>query len=111
MATLRLNLPDLYLTRLAFLEDVLMDEYDIEDGIVNSLFKVKDTDKPFVRTTTVATFGLVPTKAEGEDNAWDEMAQGFDKTYTLDTYELGFITSKEALDEDRKSTRLNSSHL
>ena len=102
MATLRVNLPDLYLTRLAFLEEVLMDEYDIEDGVVNSIYRVKDTDKPFVRTTSVATFGSVPIKAELADNAWDEMAQGYDKTYTPDTYELGFLTSKEALDDEQE---------
>ena len=42
MATYRNTLPDLYLSRLAFLEDVLFDEYDLEDGIVSQLFKMPD---------------------------------------------------------------------
>ena len=33
MATLRTTLPDLYLSRLAFLEDVLFDEMPIEAGV------------------------------------------------------------------------------
>lgn len=103
MATLRTSLPDLYLSRLAFLEDVLFDEINIEDGIVDRLFKVKDMgNKPFVRTTTVASFGIVPTKAEGADVTYEELAQGFDKTYTADTYELAFRTSKEALDDEQE---------
>src|SRR3990170_5468478 len=103
MATLRSAMPDLYLTRLAYVEDVLFDEIDIEDGVVSRVVRVKDMgNKPFVRTTTVASFGVVPTKAEGVDVAYDELAQGFDKTYTADTYELAFRTSKEALDDEQE---------
>ena len=103
MATLRTALPDLYLSRLAFLEDVLFDEIDIEDGIVGRICRVKDMgNKPFVRTTTVASFGSVPTKAEGADVSYDELAAGFDKTYTADTYELAFRTSKEALEDEQE---------
>lgn len=103
MATLRTTLPDQYLTRLAFLEDVLFDEYEIEDGIFNQILRVKDMgNKPLVRTTTVASFGVVPIKAEGADVTYDELAQGFDKTYTADTYELAFRTSKEALDDEQE---------
>jgi len=103
MATLRATFPDLYLSRLAFLEDVLFDQIGLEDGIVSQLFKVRDMgSKPFVRTTTVASFGSVPKKSEGANVTYDDLAQGFDKTYTADTYELAFRTSKEALDDEQE---------
>ena len=103
MATYRANLPDLFLTRLAFLEDVLFDEIDIEDGVFQSLLKIRDMgNKPFVNTTTVASFGIVPIKAEAVNVAYDEIAQGFDKKYTADTYELAFRTSKEGLDDEQE---------
>mgnify|MGYP001568628341 FL=1 len=103
MATLRTTLPDLYLSRLAFLEQVLFDEIDIEDGVVSSVVDVRDMgSKPFVRTTTVASFGTVPVKAEGANVTYDDLAQGFDKTYTADTYELAFRASKEALDDEQE---------
>ena len=103
MPSYRSAAPDLYLTRLAFLEDVLFDEIDIEDGVASQLFKMRDMgNKPFVRTTTMASFGTVPIKAEGADVAYDEMVQGFDRTYTADTYELAFSTSKEALDDEQE---------
>lgn len=103
MATLRATLPDLYLSRLAFLEDVLFDEIDIEDGVFANILKMRDMgNKPFVRTTTVASFGTVPTKAEAANVTYDEMAQGFDKTYTPDVYELAFRTSKEAIDDEQE---------
>jgi hypothetical protein len=103
MATLRTTLPDLYLQRLAFLEDVLFDEMPVEASIAGTLLKVRDMgNKPMVRTTTVASFGSVPIKAEGAAVTYADMAQGFDQTYTADTYELAFKTSKEALDDEQE---------
>ena len=103
MATFRSTLPDLYLTRLAFLEDVLFDEFDLEDGVVSRIFKMRDMgNKPFVNTTTVASFGTVPIKAEGADVTYDELAMGYDQQYRADTYELAFRTSKEALDDEQE---------
>ncbi len=103
MATLRTALPDNYLVRLAFLEDVLFDHIKIEDGVVPSVVKIRDMGtRPFVNTTTVASFGLVPIKPEGADVAYDDLAQGYDKKYQADTYELAFQASKEALDDEQE---------
>jgi len=105
MATYRPALPDLFLSRLAFLDDVLMDEIKVEDGVVPTVFKVRDMgNRPMVRTTTVASFGVVPTKAEGADVTYDDLAQGYDTTYQADTYELAFKTSKEALDDEQEES-------
>ena len=72
MATLRTTLPELYLSRLAFLEDVLCDEIDIEDGVFSKILRNRDMgNKPFVRTTTVASFASVPVKAEGANVTYD----------------------------------------
>lgn len=103
MATLRTTLPDLYLSRLAFLEDVLFDEMPIEAGVFQRILKVRDMgNKPFVKTTTVASFGQVPIKAEGAAVTYEDLAQGFDVTYQADTYELAFRASKEALDDEQE---------
>ena len=102
MPTLRTTLPDLYLSRLAYLEDVLFDEYPIEDAVSEQVLRVRDMKNAIVRTTTVASFGTVPIKTEGANVTYDELAAGFDKTYTADTYELAFRTSKEALDDEQE---------
>ena len=103
MATLRTTLPNLYLSRVAFLEDVLFDEMPIEAGVFQRILKVRDMgNKPFVRTTTVASFGQVPIKAEGAPVTYEDLASGFDATYQADTYELAFRTSKEALDDEQE---------
>lgn len=103
MATLRTTLPDLYLSRLAYLEDVLFDEMPIEAGIFQRLLKIRDMgNKPIVRTTTVASFGTVPIKAEGADVTYEDLTAGFDVSYQADTYELAFRASKEALDDEQE---------
>ncbi|MDO8793692.1 MAG: hypothetical protein Q7J25_03635 [Vicinamibacterales bacterium] len=105
MATYRVNLPDLYLTRLAYLDDVLMDEIKVEDGVVPSVFSVRDMgNRPMVRTTSIASFGQVPIKVESANVTYDELAQGYDVTYQADTYELAFKTSKEALDDEQEES-------
>src|SRR2546428_7529325 len=103
MPTLRTTLPSLYLSRLAFLEDVLFDELPVEASIAQQILKVRDMgNKPFVKTTTVASFGTVPIKAEGAAVQYADLGAGFDQTYQADTYELAFKASKEALDDEQE---------
>ena len=103
MATLRTTLPSLYLSRLAFLEDVLFDEMPIEAGVFQRILKVRDMgSKPFVKVTTVASFGSVPIKGEGAAVTYEELAAGYDTTYQADSYELAFRASKEALDDEQE---------
>lgn len=103
MATLRLNLQDLYMERLPFLDKVLFERMPIEDQISESILKVRDIgNKPFVNTTTVGSFSTVPIKPEGVNVTYQDLAQGFDKKYTPDTYELGFRATMEALDDEQE---------
>ena len=103
MATLRGNLPDLYLSRLPFLEDVLFEEMEENEAKSEQLLKVRDIgNKPFVNTTTVGSFSTVPIKPEGVNVTYQNLAQGYDKQYTPDTYELGFRATKEALDDEQE---------
>ncbi len=103
MATLRTNLPQLYLNRLANLDEVLFDEIAIEASPWQRILRVRDMgNKPFVTTTTVASFGMVPIKAEGAAVQYEDMASGFDYRFQADTYELGFRASKEALDDEQE---------
>lgn len=100
---LRNVLPDNFLARLAYLDETLFDEIDVEDGVVSSVINIKEMgNRPIVRTTTVASFGTVPIKAEGADVVYDTLAQGYDTTYQADTYELAFQASKEALDDEQE---------
>src|SRR3989304_3816924 len=103
MATFRPTLPDLYLSRLAFLDDVLFDAMPIESAPFQRILRVRDMgNRPFLKTTTVASFGQVPIKLEGAQVQYEDMAQGYDATYTADNYELGFRASQEALEDEQE---------
>ena len=103
MATLRTTLPALYLSRVANLEDVIFDAMPIEASVFGKILKVREMGKKsFVRTTTVASFGSVPVKAEGAGVTYEDLASGYDSTYQADTYELAFRASKEALDDEQE---------
>ena len=103
MATLRTTLPSLYLSRLAFLEDVLFDEMPVEAGVFQRILKVRDMgNKPFVKVTTVGSFGTVPVKTEGANVTYADLSAGFDSTYQANSYELAFRASKEALDDEQE---------
>ncbi len=103
MATLRTTLPALYIDRAAYLEDVLFDEIAIESGVFQRILKVRDMgNRPLVRTTTVASFGQVPVKAEGAPVTYEDLASGFNATFQADSYELAFRASKEALDDEQE---------
>src|SRR5215475_14007850 len=103
MATIRPTLPSLYLSRLAFLEDVLFDEMPVEAGVFQRILKMRDMgNKPFVKVTTVGSFGQVPIKAEGAPVTYEDLAAGFDSVYQADSYELAFRASKEALDDEQE---------
>src|SRR5438552_14403923 len=103
MATLRTTLPSLYLSRLAFLEDVLFDEMPVEAGVFQKILKVRDMgNKPFVKVTTVSSFGTVPVKTEGANVTYADLSAGFDSTYQANSYELAFRASKEALDDEQE---------
>jgi len=75
----------------------------IEAGVFQRILKVRDMgNKPFVKTTTVASFGQVPIKGEGAAVTYEDLAGGFDTSYIADTYELAFRASKEALDDEQE---------
>ena len=102
MATFRTTLPSLYLSRLANLEQVLVDEMPIEAGIFQRILRVRETTKSFITVTTVGSFGTVPIKTEGAAVTYEDLAAGFDSRYQPDTYELAFRASKEALDDEQE---------
>jgi phage major head subunit gpT-like protein len=71
--------------------------------VFQRILKVRNMgNKPFVKTTTVASFGSVPIKSENSAVTYDDLAAGYDVTYQADTYELAFRASKEALDDEQE---------
>ncbi len=64
------------------------------------IFNVEKSDKNFEEDVNVYGLGLATVKDEGANIAYDTMAQGFLKRYVHVTYGLGFIITREAIEDN-----------
>lgn len=71
-----------------------MPEYD-------KLFAKATSDKAYEEDVALSTFGYVPTKPEGSQTRFDSMKQFFISRYTHITYALGFIITREAMEDNQ----------
>ena len=58
------------------------------------------SEKHFEEDVNMYGLGLAPVKPEGENITYDEMAQAFIKRYQHVTYGLGFILTREAIEDN-----------
>ena len=65
------------------------------------LFDVKDSGMNFEEDVEHTSFGLAPIKPEGQATAYDQHQQGFTKRYVHVAYSLGYIVTKEELDDNQ----------
>ena len=72
-------------------------EYPVE---WTDLFEQHKTDRAFVEDVGISGFGLASIKTEGAPITYDSERQGFTTRYTMVTYALGFIVTREAFDDD-----------
>lgn len=73
------------------------DEYPMEYG---EIFDMERSEQNFEEDVNVHGFGLAPVKPEGQSVSYDDMAQGFLKRYTHITYALGFIITREQIEDN-----------
>ena len=64
------------------------------------LYDVENSTKAFEQDVQVTGFGLAPVKAQGAGIHYDGEDQGFVSTYTHIAYALGYIVTKEELDDN-----------
>lgn len=65
------------------------------------IFKVEKSDKNFEEDVSMHGFGLAVKKPEGTNLSYDQAAQGFIKRYIHDVYGLGFIITREAIEDNQ----------
>ena len=63
------------------------------------VFETDTSDKSYEEDAELTGFGLVPVKAEGDAISYDAETQGYVKRYTNVTYGMGYIVTREALDD------------
>lgn len=73
-------------------------EYPVE---VTKLFEQHTSKRQFEEDVSVSGFGLGIVKPEGAGFSYDSMRQGFVTRYTHVVYGLGFVITREMVDDDQ----------
>lgn len=66
---------------------------DLVDAYSSDMYSEEDQE--------MTGFGLAPVKPEGEPTQYDAMVQGVTTRYTFTAYSLGFVITREAIDDNR----------
>lgn len=72
-------------------------EYPVE---YTMLFDKNTSKRAYEEDVGISSFGLAPVKEEGAAITYDTERQGFTTRYTHVTYALGFIITREMVDDD-----------
>lgn len=73
------------------------DEFDVE---WDKIFTTRKSRKNFEEDISISSFGLAQQKGEGAAVSYDAEQQGFIDRYTHVVYALGFIITKEMVEDD-----------
>jgi hypothetical protein len=74
--------------------------YDEHPEEYNALFDRESSHQNYEEDVQVTGFGLAPVKSEGQGVQYDSEIQGFTTRYTHIAYALGYIVTKEELDDN-----------
>ena len=82
------------------LHKVWGDTYNDYQEEYSQAFKIETSSRSFEQDFGMTSLGLVPTKAEGKAIDYDTAYSGYTTTYTHLSYGLGFIISREMIEDD-----------
>jgi len=75
-------------------------EYNEHPLEYTQIFEVERSEKNYEEDTEVTGFGLAPVKAQAGAVSYDSESQGPTKRYTHITYGLGYIVTREELEDN-----------
>ena len=76
------------------------DSYNDFETEYDKIFAIESSDRAYEEDMSVSSFGLAVQKGEGQPVEYDSEQQGFLDRYTHVTYSLGFIITKELVEDD-----------
>lgn len=80
--------------------EIFDDKFAEMPMVLNSVFHVQDSTKADEKDTSISGFGLAAETAEGAPIDYDDVVQGYDKTYTHLKYSKGFKVTLEMVEDD-----------
>jgi len=75
--------------------------YDAHPTEYTDLYSMEDSTKAYEQDVQITGFGLSPVKGQGAPIQYDSEEQGWITTYSHIAYALGFIVTKEELDDNQ----------
>ncbi len=76
-------------------------EYNKFPTEYTEIFETLTSDKAYEKDVAATGFGLAPVKPEGQSINYDSDAQGPTQTYTHVVYGLGYIITREAIEDNQ----------
>jgi hypothetical protein len=83
----------------------VMGEYSDHPVEYTQIFDMADSKMAYEEDVEITGFGLAQVKAEGGAAAYDSHTQGFVKRYTHVAYSLGYIVTREEIDDNLYKSR------
>lgn len=74
--------------------------YDAHPTEYTDLYDVRNSTRAYEQDVQVTPFGLAPVKAQGAPVSYDSEVQGWISTYAHIAYALGYIVTKEELEDN-----------
>jgi len=102
MSGLRSNFTDQFLAdALPVLDALVLDEYKKYPDMVDAIFNVKPSSSWGEQSSGLTGIKPAVVKAEGAPVAFDDVIQGYDKTYQHICYSIATSFSEELIEDDR----------
>src|SRR3990167_7827422 len=100
MIVLRSQFSDLFLSdMLPAIDELIFMKYKDKPDPIPVIFNMKSSDRSIEQSTGIVGFGSAREIQEGASVSYEDMVQGYDKTYTHLKYGLGFKVSDESVDD------------
>jgi len=96
----RAQFADLFVSRLAYIDEILYEQYDAPNLTYTEIFNVRDSQRAYEEMTEITGFGTFSPKSEGGIIDYDKLMEGFSTRFTHDTYAKGVQISMEAAADD-----------
>lgn len=79
--------------------------YKDHPGEWDDLFEQNNSDKNYEEDQLIPGLGLAPIKTEGASTMYDTLSQGLTSRYTHIAYGLGFVLTREAMDDNQYKSK------
>jgi len=86
----RAQYTDLFESRLAYIDEILWENYDAPAPTYSQVFNMRTSDRGYEEITGVTGFGLFSEMPEGQAVTYDALMQAYDTRFTHKRYGLGY---------------------